>query len=307
MEFVQVLPSLAHLSIPRQSNNYRAKLLHFSGTTTLLLLVIVFQGILNFSSATGMGVLGYAAQIPPGEVIKLTNEQRRKEGLAELSENPLLSKAALAKGTDMLNKDYWAHVSPDGVEPWVFITKSGYSYRFAGENLARDFSNARAAIEAWMASPSHRENLMSPKYEEIGIAVVEGDLNGVDTTLIVQMFGTRAGSAAGGVSEVSADTGGSDEPAVAVEEEPVITEKQELVFAEGAAGVSGKKAVASPFDVSKAVSLGISGLFLAVLIIDGVVVSRKNITRAAGRAFAHISFIGMVIAIILIAKEGRIF
>jgi uncharacterized protein YkwD len=95
----------------------------------------------------------------------------------------------LQKGRDMIDKDYWAHVAPDGTQPWKFFSQFGYKYRFAGENLARDFSNANDAVNAWMNSPTHKDNILNPKYKEIGIGITEGDLAGSDTTIIVQFFG----------------------------------------------------------------------------------------------------------------------
>src|SRR3972149_10673467 len=188
MKFIE---HLAHLFVPRQSNNHKAKLLHPSSLTTLVLVLAVFQLSITFLPSFGEKVLGYAANISPDEVIRLTNEKRVANGFSPLTTNAVLSQAAQAKGADMLNKDYWAHVAPDGTQPWYFFTNFGYKYRYAGENLARDFQNPTSAVEAWMASPSHKENLLSSKYKEIGIAVVEGDLAGVDTTIIVQFFGTN--------------------------------------------------------------------------------------------------------------------
>ena len=94
----------------------------------------------------------------------------------------------------MFNKQYWAHTAPDGKEPWDFMSEAGYSYQVAGENLARDFSTTSAMVAAWMASPTHRANIMNGRYTEIGIAVINGTLEGVETTLVVQMFGTPRSS-----------------------------------------------------------------------------------------------------------------
>ena len=52
----------------------------------------------------------------------------------------------------MLEHNYWAHVSPDGVEPWQFIQQQNYFYLSAGENLARDFISEKDLVAAWMAS-----------------------------------------------------------------------------------------------------------------------------------------------------------
>src|SRR3972149_6841730 len=188
---MKAIEHLAHLFIPRQSNNHKAKLLHSSSITTLVLFLALFQLTISFLPGLGVKVLGYAANFSPDEVIRLTNEKRVQAGLSPLSTSSVLSQAAQAKGADMLNKDYWAHVSPDGTQPWYFFTNFGYKYRYAGENLAIDFQDPTSAVEAWMASPSHKENMLSGKYREIGIAVIEGDLAGVDTTTVLQFFATN--------------------------------------------------------------------------------------------------------------------
>src|SRR3989304_7164924 len=183
---MNTLSGLAHLFVPRHSNTHRAKLLHSTSILFLALTVISVQVLLNFVSHKGGLILGFAADISPSEVIRLTNVKRQENGLAPLVENSTLDRAALAKGTDMVNKGYWAHIAPDGVQPWKFFSDFGYDYRYAGENLARDFSDPTSAVDAWMASPSHRENILSSKYKEIGIGVIDGKLAGVDTTIVVQ-------------------------------------------------------------------------------------------------------------------------
>ena len=188
MNFIQ---KIAHLLIPRESNNQKAKLLHSSSLTLIAFAFILYPLIISFVPRFAPKILGFAANISPSEVVSLTNEKRVQAGLLPLTLNSTLSQAAQAKGADMLNKGYWAHVAPDGTQPWTFFTNFGYKYRYAGENLARDFSSASSAVEAWMNSPSHKENLLSSKYKEIGIGVVEGNLAGVDTTIIVQFFGTK--------------------------------------------------------------------------------------------------------------------
>jgi len=138
---------LRHIFLPHESNNHKPKLFHSSGLLFLKVLLISVQVLLFvLARAPSPRILGYAANISPSEVIRLTNEKRSQAGLNPLTENSLLSQAALAKGTDMLNKDYWAHISPDGVQPWTFFVNAGYGYRYAGENLARDFSNPSSAV-----------------------------------------------------------------------------------------------------------------------------------------------------------------
>jgi hypothetical protein len=75
------------------------------------------------------------------------------------------------------------------VTPWYWITQTGYEYLYAGENLAKDFITAQSAVDAWMASSTHKSNIISPYYKDMGIAVVEGKLQGKPTVLVVQIFG----------------------------------------------------------------------------------------------------------------------
>lgn len=283
---------VAHIFFPRQSNNHKAKILHPSGLTFLILIYLLYQLILTVLPRISPSVLGYASNIFPSEVIRLTNEKRAENGLAPLEESSVLDQAAQAKGADMLNKGYWAHVAPDGTQPWKFFSDFGYNYRYAGENLARDFSDAASAVNAWMNSPSHRDNLLSPKYQDIGIAVVEGKLAGVDTTIIVQFFGSRYTDTVPLVPVAKAQTINNNVPSPV----PVVVQTP----------VPQSVSMISPFSSTKALSLGMVSILLVVLVIDGVVIYRKKITRVGGRTFAHLAFFGMILAIIIILKAGQV-
>lgn len=292
---MQIAHFFAHLFIPRESNNQRAKLLHPSSLTLLTLFLVIFQAVLAFSGKVGPQVLGYAANILPSEIIRLTNEKRIMAGLPALTENATLSQAAQAKGADMLNKGYWAHVAPDGTSPWQFFGDFGYRYRYAGENLARDFSEPASAVEAWMASPSHKENLLSSRYKEIGVAVVEGNLNGVETTLIVQFFGARSEASAQAVPPVS---GLSRIIRATPTPRPSYLTLGELNIA--------KTPIVSPFNATKGISLALVSLVLVVTAVDGAVIFIKKVPRISGRTIAHLSFLGMIFAIVLILKAGEV-
>ncbi|PJA86889.1 MAG: hypothetical protein CO141_02375 [Candidatus Moranbacteria bacterium CG_4_9_14_3_um_filter_42_9] len=132
-----------------------------------------------------------ASSITDSNVIKLVNEARAKKGLEALQENPKLSAAAQAKAQDMLKNDYFAHNSPSGKTPWYWMEKSGYDYKYAGENLAMNFTSAEEEQKAWMKSASHRKNILNANYQEIGVAVAEGKIDGESTIVAVQMFGSR--------------------------------------------------------------------------------------------------------------------
>ena len=283
MDFVNLV---LHFVVPRPSNNHKAGFLHSPVIMIIIFSLFVYQLILTSVPSVLPRVLGFASSIPVEEVIKLTNQKRVEAGLTPLNTNPILQEAAQAKAADMLAHDYWAHVSPGGVTPWDFFRNFGYTYRFAGENLARDFANPSSVVDAWMASQSHKENIMSPKYEEIGVAVVEGDLEGVDTTLVVQFFGSR-GAKVAQAEEVVRERGVKPEPQI---------EGQYLASAP----------ILSPLDSTKGVSAAVLGLLLGVFLVDEIIVYRKKIFRVSGRGVAHMSFLGMILLVVLIIKSGQI-
>lgn len=294
-----------HYLIPKSSNNYKARVLHNFPLMIFAMLMFSLHYAVNFLSLPDVRILGYAANIPPEKVIEVTNQKRIENGMNALTYNEALAKAAKMKAQDMLEDDYWAHVAPDGTEPWYFFKTAGYSYRYAGENLARDFSDTNSAIEAWLASPSHRENMLSPKYTEIGVAVVEGDLAGKDTTLIVQLFGTPSGaspttSIAQAVNEVA--------PAIVPEAgaEEAIPPVEEEVFLSGGMPVSAPVVQVDDFDVIRTATIAMVSIMIVLLVVDIVIRTRKGVVRVGGRAFAHLSFLGMVAVILLILKGGSI-
>lgn len=125
------------------------------------------------------------------EIIKLANQERAGLGLSVLTENPVLNQAAGLKVSDMLKENYFSHTSPAGIDPWHWFEEAGYGYKYAGENLAMDFGSAASVHRAWMKSPTHKENIISEKFSEIGVAVQEGILDGRETLLAVQLFGTQ--------------------------------------------------------------------------------------------------------------------
>jgi uncharacterized protein YkwD len=183
---------LHHFFVPRESNNHRARLLHAEPLFLLIVILLVINFMTPRVSQRYPSVLGITANISIEDLVRMTNERRAEAGLAPLVLNPQLSQAATAKAHYMFDKNFWAHNAPDGTTPWVFIKSSGYEYIYAGENLARGFNTAGDAMNAWMASPGHRENIMSPNYNEIGFSVATGSLTGEDTILIVEMFGSRS-------------------------------------------------------------------------------------------------------------------
>ncbi len=278
---------LAHIFIPRTSNNYRAKLLH--PISFFVITAIFFTLYILHVPSEVTKILGLTAdKLPAERIIELTNEVRTRRGLAPLKLDETLAKAAHEKGLDMLENDYWAHISSNGTTPWSFFLKANYDYRYAGENLARDFDSPEGVVEAWMESPSHRDNLLSSKYEDIGIAVVQGDLSGSPTTIVVQMLGTRM---TGFVHPkiAKAPSGSSLTSATGLEHKSLTQ------------GIT-----APPFKVQRNLAIGIVGMLFAVLLVDAVVVWNKRIIRISGRSLAHFGFLATIAFFILMAPVGQI-
>ena len=117
-------------------------------------------------------------------IVALTNESRHKAGLPPVVVDDRLMAAARAKLFDMLKQDYFAHVTPDGRQPWAFLQAAGYRYQAAAENLAKGFDSEPELQQAWMKSRGHRANILNPLFTEIGVA----DANGI----VVVMFGRPA-------------------------------------------------------------------------------------------------------------------
>ena len=270
------------LFAPHPHNNHKAKILRPRSIVILIGLFIMGRSIVDITIGLKPGVLGFASQIDPDKVIELTNAERLSAGVTILKENSELDQAALAKATDMFENNYWAHVSPTGTEPWYFVTQSGYEYKHAGENLARDFSNPKDIVTAWMASPTHRQNLLDSRYKDIGVAVVDGYINGVETTIVVQLFGSTQSTVAKIASTTVTNT-------VFAKEAP-----EKLIPSSGL----------SPMDLSRAWSLAFVVLIMFALSLDWIFVLRYNIIRISGKTWAHLTYFAALAIIILIIRQG---
>jgi len=125
----------------------------------------------------------------PAVVVDLTNQQRASNAAVPLQRNALLDEAARLKAEHMAKHQYFAHHSPDGVSPWYWFERAGYVYAHAGENLAIHFTDSSQVVDAWMKSPTHRQNIVNNLYTEIGVGTAKGQYDGYDTVYVVQLFG----------------------------------------------------------------------------------------------------------------------
>jgi uncharacterized protein YkwD len=165
----------------------RAELLGGSALGAVTLLIVLAFFAASFEPLL-IG-LPQTAAVVSAVLTDLANGDRASNNLSSLTVNPLLVTAAQAKADDMAAKGYFAHVAPDGKDPWYWFKGAGYHFQYAGENLAVDFSDSMDVEHAWMNSPTHRENILDAHYTEIGIATAIGTYQGHQTIFVVQEFG----------------------------------------------------------------------------------------------------------------------
>jgi uncharacterized YkwD family protein len=111
------------------------------------------------------------------KVLELVNRERGKKGLQMLKGNSELTRVARKKCQDMINKNYFAHQSPTYGSPFQMMEAEGIRFSAAGENIAKGQRTAEEVMSAWMNSPGHRSNIMSPVYTELGVGMAK-DKNG---------------------------------------------------------------------------------------------------------------------------------
>jgi uncharacterized protein YkwD len=112
-------------------------------------------------------------------IFHLTNEARRKNGLAPLLKDESLAAAARDHSDDMLRRKFFAHENPDGVSIKERIPAYSQSVSRVGENIwggsGQDYSDsrlmARLIVDGWMSSPGHRANILNPDYTHLGVGV----------------------------------------------------------------------------------------------------------------------------------------
>lgn len=118
------------------------------------------------------------------QALKLINNDRKEKGLAPLQFNPQLSKLAESYAKDMIKRDFFSHVNPEGQSPFERMNEQKIVYNYAGENLAFNES-VYAAQQAFMHSPEHKANILNVNYNQVGIGIVEASRGRV---FVVQEF-----------------------------------------------------------------------------------------------------------------------
>ena len=162
--------------------DFMSKFLLYIAVCLFIFKIIVICSFVNFPPNI------FFADITKIALTNLVNQSRQEAGIQMLVENKKLDLAAKLKAKDMVQKGYFSHQSPEGMTPWYWFKVIGYNYKYAGENLAIGFFDSQALYSAWLNSPSHKDNLLNPKYKEIGTAVLSG-FGPNNAIVVVQLFG----------------------------------------------------------------------------------------------------------------------
>jgi len=142
----------------------------------------------------------FLGRVPPEDVepliLKYTNEERQKHGVAPLEWDDQLSTIARRHSQDMVDNNYFSHDNLQGDDPTDRARKYGYPLRKnlgggwysdgIGENIGKMPTGnvagigvvantadaiARAQVDSWMKSPGHKQNILDPQYSRLGVGV----------------------------------------------------------------------------------------------------------------------------------------
>lgn len=117
---------------------------------------------------------------PERSLVRAMNGVRAEHGLAPLRLDVRLEGAARAHSADMLRRQYFSHAS----FTWRMRSSRAAGPTF-GENLAWGPTSAAWVVSAWLASPTHRANLLRPGFHRVGVGAIAGSFEGRAGALVV--------------------------------------------------------------------------------------------------------------------------
>lgn len=211
--------------VPHEENEYNPHLLREAAVLVISVVALAGFAFSVFHVSLLTRDSDFLAAVLPAVLVDLANGDRASNDLPELVINPVLEEAARRKAEDMAKNSYFSHSSPDGTEFWQWFIDAGYTFTYAGENLAVNFSDSVDVENAWMNSEGHKENILNGNFTEVGIATAEGEFQGRETIFVVQLFGRPALASASVLGEVAG------EPDVIVEEDTQVIEESDTFIA----------------------------------------------------------------------------
>jgi uncharacterized protein YkwD len=120
-------------------------------------------------------------------IAAMINNVREQNGVNAIAADGALNQVAEIRSSDLLNRNYFSHYTPEGTNVFDVMRANGVSFRYAGENLAQSAPAAAGTVEgflnAWMNSPTHKANILRAQYAKIGVSMVEIDSRRIVTTV----------------------------------------------------------------------------------------------------------------------------
>lgn len=112
-------------------------------------------------------VMGVTTNNPTWEVLKLCNKERLKKGLKPLSLNGTITGYAQTRANEIIT--LFDHTRPNGSR--CFTVLDNYPYFYAGENIAKGYTDSASVVEAWMDSEGHRKNILNTNFNHLGVGL----------------------------------------------------------------------------------------------------------------------------------------
>jgi uncharacterized protein YkwD len=136
-----------------------------------------------------------AAELAPGwrhEMLARVNAVRASVGVPALHPCGALRRSAQEYAMVMASTSTFGHVGQDGSEPWTRMTRQGYTWRVAAENIAAGQATIEQVVQDWVLSPEHYANLINPSLRHVGFGY-SSDPTSTYGSYWVQNFGSGRG------------------------------------------------------------------------------------------------------------------
>lgn len=178
-EYIRIFAKIGDWYVVQTDNNY-------IGAASSKYIKLVYPNSSNNQNSSGGSTNTTTSQLTADEqeVFDLINAKRVANGLAILKIDDELQNVARIKAKDMVDNNYFSHNSPIYGSPFDMIKNFGIRYKTAGENIAGNSSNS-GAVNAWMNSEGHRDNILNSSFNYTGVGVVKSPKYG---KVYVQMF-----------------------------------------------------------------------------------------------------------------------
>lgn len=179
---------LKELFLPNKENGFLPKIISgraliYYTFLSVLIFVLVCPEVFRMDD--------FLAGLTQDLIIEEINPVREENGYLKLQPSDKLNLAAQMKAEDMLERQYFDHVGPNGEAPWTWLKKVDYDYAAAAENLAIHASQPKSLVKAWLKSPTHAKNILNGYFTEIGVGIATGEMEGRKTTVVVMFLGRK--------------------------------------------------------------------------------------------------------------------